>query len=143
MAPAVSTVWTSLTDLEVSWIPLTLEEAHGFIRSYAVTLTSDDRRKKRAVEVEEVPGDQTSVSFPGLDSNREYSVSVAAETAAGVGVSSEPVSAPSKQCECTSPYSMCSCMVCFIYSTVFNTHLLILVYSCICNGVLWHVSALF
>ena len=100
MAPTVSTVWTSLTDLEVSWIPLTLEEARGFIRSYAVTLTSDDQRKKRAVEVEEVPGDQTSVSFPGLDSNREYSVSVAAETAAGVGVSSEPVSAPSKQSEC-------------------------------------------
>ena len=94
-------MWTSLTDLEVSWIPLTLEEARGFIRSYAVTLTSGgDRRKKRAVEVEEVPGDQTSISFPGLDSNREYSVSVAAETAAGVGVSSEPVSAPSKQSEC-------------------------------------------
>ena len=96
VAPEVSTVWTSLTDLEVSWVPLTLEEARGFIKSYTVTLTSDDRRRKRAEVREEVSGDQTSVSFDDLDSNREYSVSVAAVTAAGEGVSSDPVSTPSK-----------------------------------------------
>ena len=53
-------------------------------------------RKKRATDTESVPGDQSMVTLSGLDSEKEYTVSVAAQTVAGVGDSSDPQSAPSK-----------------------------------------------
>ena len=98
VAPMITMQWTSLTDLQVSWVPLTLEEARGFIKSYIVIYSSDDQRKMCDHEIsrEVVPGDQSSVTLDGLDSNRQYSISVAAETAAGTGVRSNPLSAPSK-----------------------------------------------
>lgn len=82
--------------MQVAWIPLSLEEARGFITLYVVTYSSDSQRKKRATHTVNVPGDQVSVTIPDLDSNTRYSVSVAATTAAGMGDSSTPVTSPSK-----------------------------------------------
>lgn len=89
-------LWTSLTELKVSWSPLSLEEARGFITSYSVSYSSDDGQRRRDVEAGtvSVPGDQSSVSLTGLDSDRRYSISVAAATAAGGGVLSDPMSPP-------------------------------------------------
>ena len=95
VAPDLTVVWTSLTDLEVSWVPLTLEQARGFITSYVISYSSDTSRRKRQDGRETVAGDQSSVTLAGLDSDLKYSVSVAAVTAAGEGVASEPISAPS------------------------------------------------
>ena len=99
-APEFTITWTSLTAMDVSWIPLTLEEARGFVTGYTVTYTAEEEEKRRKRDhdsgSETVPGDESSVAIDGLDPDAQYSVSVAAETAAGVGVPSEPMTAPSK-----------------------------------------------
>ena len=81
----------------VEWKPLTLEEARGFITSYIVTYSStESRRRKRTTSTVEVAGDQTSATIDDLDPNVQYSVSVAAITTAGTGVSSDPIIPSSK-----------------------------------------------
>lgn len=101
--------WTGLMELRVSWNPLTLEEARGFIAEYAVTYSSDDGRRKRSHETGTVtvPGDATSVTLTGLDHEERYSVSVAARTVAGQGVSSPEFNAPgNKHLHCCMWYAI-------------------------------------
>ena len=108
IAPAFIITWTSLTDMDVSWVPLTLEEARGFITGYTVTYTAEeDEERRRQLSKrdhdsgsETVLGDQSSVTISGLDPDAQYSVTVAAETAAGRGFVSVPVTAPSKLLQC-------------------------------------------
>ena len=91
--------WTSLTELKVSWEPLTLEQARGFITAYLVSYSSEeDERRKRSHDSERVsvPGEETSVTLMDLDSKQKYSISVAAETAEGQGVPSVEINAPGK-----------------------------------------------
>ena len=96
-----SIVWLSSTEMVVSWSPISLVEARGFPTGYIVTYTSSPgkrRRKRQGSEggTKTVSKDETSVNIDELDSDRQYSVSVAATTAAGTGVASDPVTAPSK-----------------------------------------------
>ena len=94
--------------MDVSWVPLTLEEARGFITGYTVTYTAEeDEERRRQLSKrdhdggsETVSEDQSSVTISGLDPDTQYSVSVAAETAVGRGVVSVPVTAPSKLSLC-------------------------------------------
>ena len=103
VAPIPTLKWLSVSEMEVSWTSLTLEEARGFPTGYTVTYTSaapgDPARRRRRDEesgMETVSADQTSVTLTGLDSERQYSVSVAASTSAGTGTSSNPIMSPSE-----------------------------------------------
>ena len=101
VAPVPTLSWLTATAMHVSWSPLSLEEARGFLTGYTVTYTStagDGGRRKRDDEsgTRTVSADETSVTLSGLDSDRQYSVSVAASTSAGTGVPSAPITAPSE-----------------------------------------------
>ena len=63
------------TIIIVTWEPLTIVEARGFIR-YRITLTPSASSKRQELSME-VAMDQSSVEFTGLDPSRGYGASVA------------------------------------------------------------------
>ena len=63
----------------VSWQPLTLIEARGFIE-YIIELNVDFSLKRQAPLTMRVPMNQSSVAFTGLDPNLAYEVTVGTET---------------------------------------------------------------
>ena len=70
--------------MAVSWVPLSLEEARGFITEYTVTAqpANTQRRQERTVTVSVPPSENMTV-VEGLDHTLAYWVSVSASTAAG------------------------------------------------------------
>ena len=76
--------------LRVSWDLLTPEEARGFVTDYIVSYRSESRKRQTSEKI--VPGTESSTIIEGLDPNQEYSVVVRADTKAGKGETSEPVS---------------------------------------------------
>ena len=81
----------------VSWIPLTLSEARGFITSYTVFYSSQVNRRKRQEPntiQKTVSGDVSQTTIDGLDPNTAFDVQILANTKAGAGVLSEGISAP-------------------------------------------------
>ena len=84
--------------MEVSWQPLTLAEARGFVSGYLVAYSpqvASSSRKRQESTVEMVPGmDSSSVTIRDLDPNTDYSVQVSAVTGGGPGVVSESFTAP-------------------------------------------------
>ena len=86
----------SETVMTVSWRPLTLTEARGFVSHYTVSYSpaSQTAGRKRQADMTEVvvPGMESSmVIIDGLDPDTAYQVQVSASTGAGGGVTSEPV----------------------------------------------------
>lgn len=78
--------------MSVGWKPISLEEARGF-PSYSVSYDSSmDSRRKRTDQT--VLGNQSNVTIGGLEPGVAYTVTVAAVTSAGVGVSSAEIQAP-------------------------------------------------
>ena len=81
----------------VSWIPLTLSEARGFITSYTVFYSPQVNRTKlqepNTME-KTVSGDVNRTIIDGLDPNTAYDVQMLANTKAGSGSLSEVFSAP-------------------------------------------------
>ena len=63
------------TIFTVSWEPLTIVEARGFIR-YLIELTPSASSKRQTLSME-VAMEQSSVEFTGLDPSRGYDASVA------------------------------------------------------------------
>ena len=98
VGPIPAIKWLSSTAMTVSWSPISLVEARGFPTGYIITYssTSDERRRQVEGGTRTVSADETSVTIDGLNSERQYAVSVAATTVAGAGDSSNPVTAPSK-----------------------------------------------
>lgn len=80
----------------MSWSPLTLEEAHGFVIAYIVTYNVFEEKRRRDTNTLSVEADETMVTIGGLRPEKVYSITVAAQTAAGIGVASEPLLVPSK-----------------------------------------------
>ena len=78
----------------MSWNPLTLEQARGFITGYIITYNDVSARRKR--EIRSVGANETSTTISNLRPERGHAISVAARTVAGVGAASEPVTVPSK-----------------------------------------------
>ena len=86
---------TRMTDttVEVSWKPLTLEMARGFVTIYsimAVPITTTDTRQRQATQPMTVtmttdPSDSNMVTLDGLEPDLRYSVTVSASTSAGMG----------------------------------------------------------
>ena len=89
---------TTTTVMMVSWRPLTLAEARGFVSHYTVTYSSQiisGGRKRQAAMTELVPGMDTNVtSIDGLDPDTVYNVHVSATTGGGDGVISVVISVP-------------------------------------------------
>ena len=82
------------TVMVVSWTPLTLSEARGFITSYTVFYSPQVSRRKRQepnTMQKTVSGD---VSRTTIDSNTSYGVQVSANTKTGTSALSEVILAP-------------------------------------------------
>ena len=98
----VRAIRTSATVIMVSWRPLTLTEARGFVSHYTVTYSPQvisGGRKRQAAMTEVVSGmDANMTSIDGLDPDTVYNVQVSAATAAGNGVISIVVSVPQGIC---------------------------------------------
>ena len=82
------------TAIRVSWSPLTLTQARGFLTGYTITLTPISTSRKRqtngAVTVMAGPTD-TSRLVTGLNPTLHYSVTVAGRTSVGGGDDSPAV----------------------------------------------------
>lgn len=79
--------------MNVTWMPISLEEARGFITNYTVTYEpapSTGGLQKRDHDRSLVTVKGTMAVISGLSPNLAYSVTVRANTAAGMGVVSEP-----------------------------------------------------
>ena len=66
--------------MNVSWVPLTIVEANGFLGNYSITYSrvGGARRKRQAETVVEVSPDQSNVVIDGLEAGANYGVTVAA-----------------------------------------------------------------
>jgi len=73
------------THINVSWVPLSLVEARGFIINYTVSVGPANGGEVVTAQVE---GNETSEVIGGLDPRLAYSVKVWANTAAGRGLPS-------------------------------------------------------
>ena len=80
------------TTMLVSWTPLTLSEARGFVTFYTVAYTPVLNSRRRQVSQDtmymNVSADSSSVTIVGLVGSLAYSVQVLAGTRAGQGVQS-------------------------------------------------------
>ena len=94
----VRAIRTTATVMMVSWRPLTLAEARGFVSHYTVTYSPQiisGRRKRQAAMVEVVSGmDTNAVTIGGLDPDTVYSVHMSATTGGGDGAISVIISVP-------------------------------------------------
>ena len=90
----VETDRTSPTTISVTWTPLTLIEARGFIRYYSVSYTPNTNGRKRQASLGtmylNVSNTSSSATITGLEPSLTYNVQVAAATSAGVGAQSPP-----------------------------------------------------
>ena len=74
--------------MDVSWRPLNLSEARGFVTFYSITYTpTPNSRRQQASDTMYVnaSADLSSVTIEGLDGDLAYSVTVSASTTAGIG----------------------------------------------------------
>ena len=83
---------TTPTIMLVSWTPLTLSEARGFVTFYTIAYTPVLNSRRRQVSQDtmymNVSADSSSVTIVGLDDSLAYSVQVSAGTRVGQGVQS-------------------------------------------------------
>ena len=86
---------SNATVMIVSWIPLNLTEARGFISHYTVNYTlSTQKRRPEDAMTETVPGmDTNTTRIEGLDANTDYIVQVSATNGAGISPLSAPLEA--------------------------------------------------
>ena len=94
IAPSnLTLVRTSGTTMAVSWVPLTLEEAQGFVAGYDISYQPSGS-VKRQVQTVRAPGDSSEITITGLDPTVGYTAAVAAATTVGSGPVSPPVASP-------------------------------------------------
>ena len=74
----------------ITWSPLTLEQAQGFIIGYDISYQPTNSRKRQVLSVR-VPGNSNEFTIMGLDPALSYTAAVSAATAVGVGPASPPV----------------------------------------------------
>ena len=105
--------------MEVSWIPLTLSEARGFITSYTIFYSSQVNRTKQEPHTMEkiVSGNINQITIDGLDPNTAYDVQMSANTKAGASSLSEVISAPVPN---TGTYRAVYILLLFTHTTIIN-----------------------
>ena len=79
MIQGVEVVRLSDSEMNVSWVPLTIVEARGFLGNYSITYSRvSGTRRKRQAEMVVVSPDQSSVVIDGLEAGVDYGVTVTA-----------------------------------------------------------------
>ena len=70
------------TAMNVSWVPLNLVEAQGFVQSYIITYqqASTGSHRKRQMQMQQVDGSASSAIVGGLQPGVAYEVSIAGRT---------------------------------------------------------------
>ena len=70
------------TAMNVSWVPLNLVEARGFVQSYIITYrqSSSGTRRRRQVQTQRVDGNSSSAIVGGLQPGVAYEVTVSGMT---------------------------------------------------------------
>ena len=70
------------TAMNVSWVPLNLIEARGFVQSYIIAYqqASSGSRRKRQVQTQQVDGGASHAIVGGLQPGVAYEVSIAGMT---------------------------------------------------------------
>ena len=70
------------TAMNVSWVPLNLVEARGFVQSYIITYTqsSSGTRRKRQAQTRQVNGSASYTVVGGLQPGVAYDVTVSGMT---------------------------------------------------------------
>ena len=90
---------TTPTTILVSWTPLTLSEARGFVTFYTVAYTPVLNSRRRQLSQDtmymNVSADSSSITIVGLYGSLAYSVQVSAGTRAGQGTLSQAYEAES------------------------------------------------
>ena len=79
---SVNINWLNSTTMNVSWVPLNLVDARGFVQFYVITYepTSGGSRRKRQQQTAQVNGSASSGIVGGLQSGVPYDVSVSGQT---------------------------------------------------------------
>ena len=79
---SVNINWLNSTTMNVSWVPLNLVEARGFVQFYVITYepTSGGSRRKRQQQTVQVNGSASSGIVGGLQPGVPYDVSVSGQT---------------------------------------------------------------
>ena len=83
-----------LNTMLVSWIPLNLVEARGFVREYIIAYKRTGGQKRQVEMSVVVNGNLTNATIDGLSSMSSYSVTVAARTGGGMGEFSQAATVP-------------------------------------------------
>ena len=86
----ITVVRSDKNAITVTWIPLSLTEARGFITKYKISYSSLCRRRRRGTESSiTVSGDSTQATITNLDARKKYGVKVAGITKGGTGPNSD------------------------------------------------------
>ncbi|XP_067827517.1 immunoglobulin superfamily DCC subclass member 4 [Heptranchias perlo] len=85
-APQLSLSITTLTDIRVTWLPLSPELSHGKITKYRIDYCTLKEDQIYSIEVD---GNETQVTLPTVQSKKIYKVRIAASTTVGYGAPSE------------------------------------------------------
>ena len=77
--------------VNISWEPLSLEKARGFVTKYTVTAEAEFKVQlhRRQESGKTVAGNRSWVILENIDRNLAYSISVTAHTSAGMGPSAK------------------------------------------------------
>ena len=86
--------------MTITWSPLTLEQAQGFIIGYDISYQPTNSRKRQVLSVR-APGNGNEFTIMGLDPALSYTASVSAATAVGVGPASPLVTPTGTMAVCT------------------------------------------
>ncbi|XP_072326690.1 immunoglobulin superfamily DCC subclass member 4 isoform X3 [Scyliorhinus torazame] len=85
-APQLSLSIPTLTDIRVTWLPLSPELSHGKITKYRIDYCTLIEDQIYSIEVD---GNETQVTLPTVQSKKIYKVRIAASTTMGYGAPSE------------------------------------------------------
>ena len=68
------------TAMNVSWVPLNLVEARGFVQGYIITYQQASSRRKRQMQMVQVDGSASYAIIGGLEPGVTYEVTVSGMT---------------------------------------------------------------
>jgi len=83
--------------MEITWTPLTLVQARGFVKNYTIVYTPQTASRKRQQQdtlYKTVDENQSRATVDGLDENAAYSIQMFATTGGGRGIEGRSQTVP-------------------------------------------------